>query len=239
LGAPGPELVSAVCYSFSPRFVAQYIPAAWHVVGSVEMLRARSRAVDRMYRALLGDRIAGPELTEAAAIARAAAEAANTAGRPLAAANAELPWPDEPHVALWQAITILREQRGDGHVAALLTAGLDPCEALVSFAAIGAAAAETFASRGWTGEEWDAARERLTARGWLDADGQATDRCREGRDAIERCTDELAADPWRSIGADQAERLAELSMPLLVAVLESGMLPSESTLGIGKIPAPK
>lgn len=239
LGAPGRDLVAAVCYSFSPRFVARYIPAAWNIAGSVEVLRARTRAVDRMYRALLGDdRIAGSELAEAAGIARAAAEAADTAGRPLAAANADLPWPDEPHLTLWQATTIIREHRGDGHVAALLTAGLDPCEALVSFAAIGAASEKTFASRGWTAEEWDAARERLTARGWLDADGRATDRCREGRDAIERRTDELAAGPWRAIGADRSERLAELTMPLLVAALESGLLPGESTLGIGKIPSP-
>jgi hypothetical protein len=40
---------------------------------------------------------------------------------------------------LWHAVNILREQRGDGHIAALQVAGLDPCEALVSFAAIGAA----------------------------------------------------------------------------------------------------
>jgi helix-turn-helix protein len=110
--------------------------------------------------------------------------------------------------------------------------------AALSFAAIGAASEQTFAIRGWSGEEWDAARERLTARGWLDAAGQATYRCREGRDAIERRTDELAAGPWRAIGAGRTERLAELTVPLLVAALESGLLPGESTLGIGKIPAP-
>jgi len=74
--------------------------------------------------------------------------AAGTAGRALAAANADLPWPDEPHLVLWHAISLLREHRGDGHITALLAAGLDPCEALVSFAAIGAAPEEVFASRG-------------------------------------------------------------------------------------------
>ncbi|MFY9927456.1 MAG: hypothetical protein WAK82_05590 [Streptosporangiaceae bacterium] len=43
---------------------------------------------------------------------------------------------------------MLREHRGDGHIAALQVAGLDPCEALVSFAAIGPAPQVTFASRG-------------------------------------------------------------------------------------------
>jgi hypothetical protein len=85
--------------------------------------------------------------------------------RPLAAANADLPWPGEPHLALLHAINVLREQRGDGHIAALQVAGLDPCEALVSFAAIGAAPADVFASRGWSPAEWSAARDRLAARG--------------------------------------------------------------------------
>ena len=43
-----------------------------------------------------------------------------------------------PLLVLWQAATILREHRGDGHVAALVVAGLDGCEAHVSFVATGA-----------------------------------------------------------------------------------------------------
>ena len=90
-------------------------------------------------RALLGELIGSPGLAEAAGLAREAALAAATAGRTLAAANADLPWPDEPHLVLWHAINVLREHRGDGHISALLAAGLDPCQALVSFAAVGAA----------------------------------------------------------------------------------------------------
>ncbi|MBM0225339.1 hypothetical protein JNW87_06975 [Micromonospora sp. ATA51] len=146
LGAAGPELVTATYYSFSPRMVAEYVPAVWSVADPAKVLDARLSGMDRTLRALLGDRVDSPELTEAAALARRAAQAADLAGRPLAAANADLPWPDAPHLALWQAATILREHRGDGHVAALLTAGLDPTEALVSFAAVGAAPVEVFAA---------------------------------------------------------------------------------------------
>jgi hypothetical protein len=193
--------------------VAAHVPAAWAVASPPQILAARERAVDRMYRALLGDLIDSPSLAEAADLAREAALAAGTAGRPLAAANADLPWPGEPHLVLWHAINVLREQRGDGHIAALQVAGLDPCEALVSFAAIGAAPAEVFASRGWSAAEWSAARDRLTARGWIDAEGKATERGREGRDEIEWRTDRLADAPWRALGADRAERLAELTGP--------------------------
>jgi hypothetical protein len=150
LGAAGPRLAASACYSFSPDMVAAHVPAAWAVASPERVLAARERAVDRMYRALLGDLVGSPALAEAAELAREAALAAGTAGRQLAAANADLPWPGEPHLVLWHAISVLREHRGDGHIAALLTAGLDPCEALVSFAAIGAAPEEVFASRGWS-----------------------------------------------------------------------------------------
>ncbi|XRQ10151.1 SCO6745 family protein [Actinomadura welshii] len=238
LGAAGTEPVASAFYSFSPRMVAEHVPAAWAVAPPERVLEARTRAVDRMYRALLGDGVHAPEIAEAAELARTAAEAASTAGRPIAAANAAVPWPDEPHLVLWHAFGILREHRGDGHVAALLTAGLDPVEALVSFAAVGAAPAETFASRGWTDGEWAAARDRLASRGIVDAAGDATDRGRELRDSVERTTDDLAYGPWRALGAGKVDRLAELIMPILVKVLETGLMPAQNTLGIGKVEAP-
>ncbi|MEU5023278.1 SCO6745 family protein [Streptomyces milbemycinicus] len=235
LGAVGRELVTATFYSFSPRTIAEYVPAVWATAAPDKVAAARLRAVDRTFRALLGDRVGGPDIAEAAALAKEAAEAAPLAARPLAAANRDLGWSDEPHLALWQATTVLREQRGDSHLAALLTAGLDPCEALVSFAGVGAAPKENFDGRGWTAEEWSAAAGRLVERGWLDADGNATEHGRQGRDAIERQTDELAAAPWRALGAERAERLAELIHPLLAAVFEAGMLPAQSTLGIAAV----
>lgn len=238
LGAAGSGLVAAAFYSFSPAMVGQHIPAAWQVAPPAHVLQARLAAVDAMFRAQLGGRITDPQIGQAADLARRAAENAPTAGRPLAAANADLSWPDEPHLVLWQAITILREQRGDGHVAALLTAGLGPCEALVSFAAVGAAPAETFASRGWTPGEWAAAADQLACRGWIGPDGTATAKGRDGRDAIERRTDQLAASPWQAIGEDQAARLAELVHPILEAALLTGLFPPNTTLGIGKIPDP-
>src|SRR5215467_15218178 len=238
LGAVGPRLAASACYSFSPAMVAAHVPATWAVASPAQILAARERAVDEMYRALLGDLIGSPGLAEAAELAREAASAAGTAGRPLAAANADLPWPGEPHLVLWHAINVLREHRGDGHIAALQGAGLDPCEALVSFAAIGAAPQEVFASRGWTQAEWSAARDRLASRGWIDAAGKATERGQQGRDEIEWRTDRLADAPWRALGPGRAQRLAELTGPLLGAAFESGLLPLQSTLGIAAVPAP-
>lgn len=112
LGAVGADRVTGTFYSFSPGMTGRYVPAGWSVAGPEAVLAARTRAVDRAYRGLFGDRVHGPEFAEAAGLARRAALAADVTGRPLAEANAALPWPDAPHLALWQAATVLREHRG-------------------------------------------------------------------------------------------------------------------------------
>ncbi|WP_200307516.1 SCO6745 family protein [Streptomyces adelaidensis] len=235
LGAAGAERTASAFYSFSPRMVAEHIEPAWRTATPEAVLAARDRAVDRACRAIFGDRVHSSELAEAASLARRAAGFADTAGRPLAAANTELPWPEPAHLQLWRAATILREHRGDGHLAALLIAGLDPAESLVSFAAMGAASVERFGSRGWRPEEWTAARDRLTACGLVHPDGTATEAGRSLRRQVELHTDRLAAAPWQSLGADDTARLAGLLGEFWVAVIGSGLLPSETTLGIGKV----
>ncbi|MEV1009591.1 hypothetical protein [Streptomyces sp. NPDC049881] len=232
LGPVGPALVNAVFYSFSPRKVARHITHAWDTTTPGAVVAARLASVDEALRRLLGERAASPEVREAAALARRAAEAADTAGRPLAAANAALPWPDEPHAVLWHAATVLREHRGDGHITALQTHGLGPLDSLVSHAAAGAAPAEVFASRGWSAEEWDAARARLAGRGLVDADGAATAEGLRVRGEVERLTDELAAAPWAALTPAETARLAELVMPTVRDIVRTGLLPSQSTLGI-------
>lgn len=235
LGAVGSVRAASAFYSMSPRIVERYLPAAWEVASPQEVLAARLRGVDRAYRSLFGERVAGPEIRGAAALARRAAEAADVAGRPLAAANAELPWPEEPHLQLWQAATILREHRGDGHVAALMTAGLDPVEALVSFEAIGAASRQVLASREWSASEWEAARSRLAGRGLVTEAGVATEEGRALRERVERETDLLASAPWQASGAQDTARLADQLGDFWVAVIASGLLPAENSLGIGKV----
>lgn len=220
LGAPPPEVVTALFYNFSPRMVARAVPDVWRVARPERYLAVRLDAVDAALR-----RAAGPELlasdavVEASDIARDAAMAAPTAGRALAAANAALDWPDAPHLVLWHAQTVLREHRGDGHVAALLTAGLDPAEALALFAADNALDATWLRERrGWTEQEWTAAADRLAERGLLDA-GAPTAEGHALRAEVEARTDALAAGPWAAVGAERAERLVELVTPLVSAIV--------------------
>jgi hypothetical protein len=228
MGAVGPGVVTATFYNFSPALVARHIPRAWTLAAPDALVPARFAAVDAALRRMLGDGVAGDaDVAEAAALARRAAEAVTVEGRPLAAAHADLPWPDAPHLVLWHAVSILREHRGDGHIAALVAAELDGLEALVSYTATGRGFVPPFAraSRGWSEEEWDAGAARLVGRGLLDADGALTDEGRALRARVEAETDRLGAGPWLALGADGVARLGEVAGRLVAALLAAGCFP--------------
>lgn len=211
LGAVVPEVVAAVFYSFHPRMVAKALPDAWAVAPPERFLQVRLTGVDGALRRMLGDDLS--DIEEAAELAMLAAEHSPVAGRVLAAANLALPWSDEPHLALWQACTVLRESRGDGHVAALVAAGLAPCEALVLFGADrGLEAAYLRVARGWSEEEWQGAERALVDRG-LFADG-LTDAGRALRQDVEDRTDAAAERPWSTLGTERTGRFSELLTPL-------------------------
>ncbi len=155
MGAASPGLVTAVFYNFHPAMVARALPDAWALATPEEVLAARLGVVDAALRRLLPEHVATPALAEAAALAREAAEAPALSGRPLYGALRSLAWPDPPHLILWHASTLLREHRGDGHVAALTAAGLDGCEAHVVLAATGRVTRATLQdNRKWSDAEW-------------------------------------------------------------------------------------
>jgi hypothetical protein len=210
----GAAQVTSAFYNFHPNKVARAVPEVWTLASPSEFLRVRLSGVDGALRRFLGAQ-ALPGLAEAASLAVEAAAHAPVAGRPLGAANAVVPVPDEPHLALWQATTTLRESRGDGHVAALVAADLDPCETLALFAAgTGLDPAYLREARGWSEVEWADATVRLAERGLLAVDGSITETGTELRAQVERQTDDASARPWRALGAERTARLAELMYPL-------------------------
>ncbi|PRY51341.1 hypothetical protein LY71_102410 [Geodermatophilus tzadiensis] len=231
LGPVGAEVVTATFYNFAPSFVARRVPGVWSATTPAAALEARLAGVDGAVHRVLGDWAASPEAAEAARLAGAAAAAVDLPGRPLAAANAGLEHSDEPHLALWQALTTLREHRGDGHNAALLEREVSGAGAHVLAAAAGRTDREWLQrARGWDDEEWTAAADELTARGWLDgaelsAEGLAM------VTAIEADTDRLALRPWRAIGDPGCDRLAELLVPLRRAVVTAGLFPDRNPIG--------
>jgi hypothetical protein len=219
LGEVGPGPVTAAFFGFAPAMVARALPGVWSRITPAAAYAARVAGARTALTELFSG-LSPATVADAADLLASAARTADQPGRVLAAAHADLPWPPDPVGRLWHAATILREHRGDGHVAALLTAGVDGCESLVWRVGLdgGRLREVTQPSRGWTDEEWQAAARRLEQRGWLTAGGVATPAGREAYAEVEALTDRLAATPWRQLGEAGTERCAELLAPLAARV---------------------
>ena len=217
MGPVSAEVVIATFFNFHHGLVRSVIPEAWSLATPAAVLGARLEVADTGLRRMLGDEaITSAEMAEAAALARIAAEAAceRPEGRPLFAGHVSLPWPDEPHLVLWHAQTLLREFRGDAHIAALTLLGLNGLDALICHAASGDVPAETLrTSRAYSEAEWAAGVEDLRARGVIEADGSFTDAGRTAREQVERMTDDLSLVAYEAIGEEGSDRLRALARP--------------------------
>ena len=236
LGAAGAAVVTASFYNFAPSFVGRAVPGVWELISPDDALRVRREGAVASLRELLAGRDA--EVKAAAGLLDRALEGLDYPGRVLGAANGALgadpagAWggADGELGRLWQATTTLREHRGDGHFAALLAADVDGCEVLVLRCGLDMDQATMQPIRGWTDEQWDAARARLTDRGLLDADGTITDAGREVHAAVEAATDQAAERPWALLGEAAVDELAEALLPLAVACAQ--VVPYPSPIGV-------
>jgi hypothetical protein len=223
MGPVPADVVIATFFNFFPPLVRRAIPAAWERATAQAIVDARRDAADAALRRMLGPAVDGAEMKEAADLAREAANGCVPEGRPLYAGHASLPWPDEPHLVLWHAQTLLREFRGDGHIAAMVAEGITGAEALVIHGATGDIAPGLLqASRAWPDADWLTAEERVRARGWLADDGTLTEAGRASRDSVEARTDDLALVCWERLGEDACTRLRELVRPFSRAIVEQG-----------------
>jgi len=238
LGPTGAPPVIASFFSFAPAMVNRALPAVWELASPEAALAARQAGAVAAVRRLLGLAAGDPVPADVSAAADGLAAAArdlDQAGRTLAAANIALPVPDEPVARLWHAATVLREHRGDGHIAALVAADLSGCEALALRTGVagGPGREHLQPARGWTDAEWDEAAGRLAGRGLLRADGSATESGIALHAEIEDMTDRAAARPWAALGAERAARLARVLRP--IAVRCATILPVPNPVGV---PAP-
>ncbi len=228
MGAVGAGPVAATFYNFNPAIVARHVPRCWGLVAPDRLVELRLEVAEAALRRLLGeDAIGSAELAELAELAEQAVTGCDRAGRPLYAAHADLTWPDGPtHLRLWHAVTLLREHRGDGHVAALLGHGLGGLDALVTHTETGRGflPESAQASRGWTAQEWDEARAGLRARGLVDENG-LTGVGDALRASIETETDQLARSPWDHLGADATARVVDLGKRFSRVVVGNGAFP--------------
>jgi len=224
LGRIAPATGAAVFNNFNPALFQHALADVWDSVSPEQVLAARAAAFEAVM-----ERVAAPtdDLAEATELARTAGASAQTHGRPLAAANQAVPLPGTPHADLWQALAVVREHRGDGHVAVLVSSGLRPVEALVLYAGWQTQVSRRFLQRSrlWDDEAWAAAEDDLRATGLLDADGALTDDGRALRDQVEDDTDRLATQPYTAIGPDGAARLFELVRTQVLALADGEAYP--------------
>jgi hypothetical protein len=191
LGDPSPGVVAATFAVFEPGLAGELWRGARAACSVSELRAVRELGGGESLRAALE----GVDIAEIGRVTRALREAldaagpAESAGRPLYAGLRDLPWPSDPHAALWHAATLHREHRGDAHLGACVAAGVDGLEAnVLTELRIGFELYEYTGTRGWSPEAMDAAVARLAARGWM-ADGALTPAGRVARDDIEAATD--------------------------------------------------
>ncbi|MFL6243046.1 MAG: SCO6745 family protein [Acidimicrobiia bacterium] len=234
MGPVPAEVVIATFYNFQPDMIRRAMSETWSRADPAAVTATRFRLADRTLRAWLGDEaIESPDVVEAAGLARRAAEAASPLGRPLFAGYTALEWPAEPHLVLWHAATLLREHRGDGHVSALVGEQVDGCEANVLTAASGASTSELQrASRQWPDDEWDAARDRLRGRGWVDDGTSLTPAGDAAKRRIEERTDELATPPLAALDDDERRRIIALFHQLSRAIADAGGMTFPNPIGL-------
>jgi hypothetical protein len=225
LGRVPAQVVDAAFYSFADGEAARHIPRAWETIPPEASFAAWRRGSAASLRRIVGAEVAdSPGLARAADLITQAATSAPTGGRVMYAGWRTLPVPEDAATRLWHSATMLREHRGDGHVAALLTAGIGGTEAhVLSALDMGIHPAESFGRIHHLPEERLAAVvDGLRERGLIDPDGRFTPAGRETKDRIEALTDELAAPPFDALSpAEFDELLAELE-PITATVVAAG-----------------
>jgi hypothetical protein len=214
--------VIATFFNFEPAHVRRSMAGVWDKVTPKALRAARLDAAGAALCRILGPEVAkSPEVEEAAGLARRAAEEAceHLSGKPLFAGHASLPWPDDPLVVLWHAQSLLREFRGDIHIAAMTAEGIDGCEALVTHAASGDITRKMLqGSRVWSDDQWDAAVDSLRAKGHLDSEGSFTDKGAKSRQWVEDQTDAGALVAYEPLGDEGCKRLRFLCRPLSATI---------------------
>src|SRR3954451_3007266 len=214
LGRVPAEVVHAAFYNFAEGEVARHIPQVWDTTTPEAAHAARARGCVAALRRILGELVATPGLARAAELLAKASTSAPTEGRVMYAALRARPMPEQPLARLWHAANMLREHRGDGHIAALVSERIGGTEAnVLSALDMGIYPAE---SSGRTHHLPQArlakVMDGLRDRGLLDACGRFTDAGRATKDLSESMTDALAEAPY----AD----LAPLELEQLIAPLE-------------------
>jgi hypothetical protein len=216
LGSSVPAgVVHALFYSFGPGEVARHIPKVWSTTTPEAAIAARQQGCVNALRRILADLLDTPGLPRAVELLTRAATSAPLEGRPMYAALRALPLPEEPVARLFHAASLLREHRGDGHVAALMAEGIGGLEAHVLLALDLGIPAPTFGRiHHLPSTVLTDLIDTMTARGLIKDERTFTPAGREVKDRVEALTDDLAAVPYEVLETAEVDELVAALEPL-------------------------
>jgi Helix-turn-helix family len=215
LGIVPAEVVDALFYNFAPGEVARHIPKVWRTTTPELAIAARQAGCVNALRRILGDRVESPDFARATELLMKAATSAPVDGRPMYAALRSIPIPDEVVTRLFHAASLLREHRGDGHIAALMTEGVGGLEAHALFALGMDMPAERFGRiHHLPAEQLAAVTDGMRDRGLIGDDGWLTERGRTVHQRVESLTDDLAVKPYESLEPAELDELMTALEPL-------------------------
>src|SRR5688572_28021063 len=220
LGLATAEVVDALFYNFAPGEVAQHIPKVWRTTTPEAAIAARQTGCVKALRRILGAHVDGPDFARAAELLTKAATSAPFEGRPMYAALRALPIPNEVVARLFHAASLLREHRGDGHIAALMVEGVARLEAHVLFALDTGIPAEKFGRiHHLPAAQVTAVIDGMRDRGLIGDDGWLSEEGRAVKQRVEALTDDLAAKPYEVLEPHELDELMAALEPLATLLL--------------------
>jgi hypothetical protein len=233
LGLAPAQVVDALFYNFAPGEVARHIPKVWRTTTPRAAIAAREMGCVKALRRILGDHVDAPAFARAADLLLTAATSAPFEGRPMYAALRAIPTPDDVVARLFHAASLLREHRGDGHIAALVAAGVAGREAHVLHhpAPIGPPPQIMALGRDFDDDEWSATvsgvagRSLITEQGELTADGVAL------KQDIEDRTDRIALSAYETLSDHEVQSLIDGLSPIAKAIIATGDFPPITPIG--------
>ena len=215
LGLAPAELVDALFYNFAPGEVARHIPKVWRTTTPEAAIAARRLGCANALRRILGERVDSPHFARAAELLMKAGTSAPLEGRPMYAALRSVPAPDDVVSRLFHAGSLLREHRGDGHIAALVVEGVGGLEAHALFALDMNMPAEKFGRiHHLPAAQLAALTGGMRDRGLIGDDGWLSEQGRAAKQRVESLTDDLAAKPYESLEPNELEELMAILEPL-------------------------
>jgi hypothetical protein len=226
LGMVPAEVVDALFYNFAPGEVARHIPNVWRTTTPEDAIAARQAGCVKALRRILGDHVDSSSFRRATELLTKAATSARIEGRPMYAALRALPIPGEVVARMFHAASLLREHRGDGHIAALMVEGIGGLEAHVLYALGMDMPAENFGRiHHLPPAQLAAVIDGMRGRGLIGEDGWLSHEGRAVKQRVEMRTDELAMEPYACLAPTELDELVDALEPLaalLVAAQDFG-----------------